>query len=315
MTPLDECRLYLGTDDGLRVLDADGGDPTAVASALAGSPVRDVAVDPDDGDRAWFGAALGGWGLHRTADGGATVETVGFEDRWVWGVDRLPDGDLYVGTEPPGLFRAEDGATFAELDGVHDVAGRDDWRFGYEPFEAGHVHGCTAHPDRPGRLFAAVEIGGVLVSDDGGDSWRAALRGADVHRLAVDPADPDRVVAATESGVYESHDGGRTWECVGATEGLYVKFVVFGPGGACYAPAAADMGDTTVRLFVGDEGTWERRATVDGASVLAFAVVDGTLLLQRADDGRLLASDDGGRSWTPVGPALPRVRAIAAADR
>lgn len=305
-------RLYVGTDDGLRVVDADSA--TVTATALRDTPIRDISVGPTDPDRAWMACALGGSGLYRTDDAGETVMAVGLTDRWVWGVDRLPDGHLYAGTEPPDLLRRED-EEFVALDGVHDVDGREDWTFGYEPYEAGHIHGVTAHPDRPRRLFAAVEIGGVLVSDDGGDQWQSRLTGADVHRLAIDPDDPDVVYAATESGVYESRDGGATWCEVDAVSGLYVKHLAFGPDGTLYAPAGDGMGDTDVRLFVRDDG-WERRSTITDASMLAFAVADGRLYLQQSGStGRLLASDDEGRTWTPTGPSLPRARCIAPVER
>jgi len=300
-------RLYLGTDDGVRVLDA--AEMSVTATALSGNPVRDLAVGGTGPDTVWAGCALGGRGLHRVEDAGAAVESAGFEDRWVWGVDRLPDERLYVGTEPPGLFRREDGG-FTRLDGIDEVAGREAWSFGYAPFEAGHVHGLTAHPTRPERLYGAVEIGGVLLSTDGGATWQSRLRGEDVHRLTVTPGDPDHVFAAAETGVYESRDAGDSWEVVDPTEGMYVKHLAYGPAGVLFAPAAGDMGDTDVRVFAYDDG-WERRMTVPNASVLAFAVVDGALLLQQAGDrGRLLVSTDGGRTWDPVGPELPRVRCI-----
>jgi hypothetical protein len=324
---LSDCLLYLGTDDGLRVLSVADEAVTVLERALEDRPVRDVAVDPANPDRAWAACGLGGHGLHRTTDGGATVDPACLTDRWVWGIDRLPDGYLYAGTEPPGLFRIRDGEA-VELTGIHDVAGREDWRFGYEPYEAGHVHGLAAHPRRPQRLFAAVEIGGILVSDDGGDTWRARRQGADVHLLAVAPGDPDRAWAATESGVLETRDGGETWAVVEQTDGLYVKYVAVRPDSSVYALAAPDMGATDVGLFVRDgdvdesgarddtaaDAAWTRRTTRADTSVLAFAAVDDTLLVQAAGDrGRLRYSDDGGRSWTAVGPELPRIRVIAPA--
>ena len=92
----------------------------------------------------------------------------------------------------------------------------------YSP-EAGCVRGFAVHGQ---RLYAAVEVGGVLRSEDGGASW-ALVAGSDgdpdlsgppepliypdVHDLAVHPSDPDLVVAATGGGLYRSDDGGATW--------------------------------------------------------------------------------------------------------
>lgn len=301
--------LYLGTDEGLSGF--DGTEQTITTSVLDGQPVRDLEIDTASDGTVWAGSALGGSGLYRIDARGDSVESVGFENEWVWGVDRLPDGHLYVGTEPPGLYR-HDADGFTALEGIHDVSGREEWTFGYEPFEAGHVHGITAHADRPERLFAAVEIGGILVSDDGGETWELRLQGEDVHRLAFAPDSADHVFAATETGVYESEDGGATWHVVEATDGLYVKLLRHGPDGTLFAPAATDMGDTDVQLYAYDS-RWNRRGTVSGASVLAFGLVDGTFLLQQAGEtGRLLVSNDGDE-WEAVGPSIPRIRCIQSA--
>ena len=76
------------------------------------------------------------------------------------------------------------------------------------------------------RAYAAVEVGGVLRSDDGGESWQLAAGSSgdpsldeppapqiypDVHSIAVHPSSPDLVYAPTGAGFYTSRDGGRTW--------------------------------------------------------------------------------------------------------
>jgi regulation of enolase protein 1 (concanavalin A-like superfamily) len=59
----------------------------------------------------------------------------------------------------------------------------------------------------------------VVKTIDGGATWTDAtgagstgLPDAPVHDLAIDPARPDTIYAATEVGVFVSADGGRTWE-------------------------------------------------------------------------------------------------------
>jgi photosystem II stability/assembly factor-like uncharacterized protein len=89
--------------------------------------------------------------------------------------------------------------------------------------EAGCVRGFAFHGVRG---YAAVEVGGVLRSDDNGSNWRLAdgsdgnpnLAGPpepfiypDVHSLHVHPSSPDLVDAATGGGFYRSFDGGKTW--------------------------------------------------------------------------------------------------------
>jgi photosystem II stability/assembly factor-like uncharacterized protein len=85
------------------------------------------------------------------------------------------------------------------------------------------VRGFALHGS---RVYAAVEVGGVLVSDDKGETWKLAegsdgnpsLEGPpepfvypDVHSLEGHPSSPDFVYAPTGGGFYRSNDGGKTW--------------------------------------------------------------------------------------------------------
>ncbi len=64
--------------------------------------------------------------------------------------------------------------------------------------------------------MAGVEVGGVYVSDDGGDTWTSrciegfdAPHTDDVHHVCVE--DGETMTAATGSGLYRTTDAGRTW--------------------------------------------------------------------------------------------------------
>ena len=96
------------------------------------------------------------------------------------------------------------------------------WFLPYSP-RAGCVRGFAFHGR---RAYAAVEVGGVLRSDDAGETWQLAagssgdpsldeppesLVYADVHSIAVHPSSPDLVFAPTGGGFYASSDGGRRW--------------------------------------------------------------------------------------------------------
>ena len=324
---MGDCLLYAGTEDGVFVLRADGGGRVAtVGRGLEGNAVRAVAVHPDQPEVALVGCGLRGWGLHRTGDAGRLFEPAGFADRWVWGVSFAP-GDpetVYVGTEPPMLWVSRDGgASFAPLDAIERLASRPDWRFGYAPFYAGHVHGLAIHPARPERLFAGVEEGALILSRDGGETWSDALVGRDVHRVAIDPADPDRVLAGLFDGLWESRDAGETWREMGEFRGRYVHGILFDPRG----PGAlwvdvAEEGSPLRRS--GDGGaTWHRA----GAGLPAALSAD-TLCLHPTEPGALFyaggppdgangvfTSRDAGDTWAPVGPELPRVWRLAATRR
>ena len=130
----------------------------------------------------------------------------------------------FAGTEPAGIFVSHDGAqTWRECEEVAWLRDHYHWMLPYSP-EAGCVRGFAFHGD---RAYAAVEVGGVLRSDDGGETWLLAegsdgnpdLGGPpepfvypDVHSIHLHPSSPDLVFAPTGGGFYRSVDGGRTWE-------------------------------------------------------------------------------------------------------
>ena len=77
------------------------------------------------------------------------------------------------------------------------------------------IRALACHPERSGRLFAATAGGGLLRSDDGGRSWRAADGGlpqAPVTALAIAAGSPDTIHAAVAGdGLWRSADAGATW--------------------------------------------------------------------------------------------------------
>lgn len=67
----------------------------------------------------------------------------------------------------------------------------------------------TLSPGRPDTLW---DVGGFVIrrSDDRGLTWRRILTSGELHDLAVDPLDPDRIVAVGTEALI-SRDDGRTW--------------------------------------------------------------------------------------------------------
>ena len=90
----------------------------------------------------------------------------------------------------------------------------------------------TGGTDQPGVLWCGTLPGGLFRSDDGGTSWELVRSlwdhpkrkkwfggGADlpgIHSICVDPRDSKRVqVGISCGGVWETADGGETWDSVG----------------------------------------------------------------------------------------------------
>ena len=70
--------------------------------------------------------------------------------------------------------------------------------------------------------IAALAVGAVWLSSGGGqaeDPTRRPFVGGDLHSLAVDPTNPDKVMVGGHEGAAMSKDGGKTWRQVPDLEG------------------------------------------------------------------------------------------------
>lgn len=109
------------------------------------------------------------------------------------------DGTLLLATEQ-GLWLSEDG-------GVEWSA--TPTRLGTE------ITGLATHPNRPGRVLASLEAGGVALSVDGGTSWTtfgSGLPATSTTDLIVAAKAPDTIYLAIEGdGLWQSLDAGVTW--------------------------------------------------------------------------------------------------------
>ncbi|HSK89506.1 MAG TPA: hypothetical protein VK880_14180 [Anaerolineales bacterium] len=131
---------------------------------------------------------------------------------------------ILAGAEPANIFVSPDnGSTWRSCPEVARLRDQFRWSLPYSP-EAGCVRGFAFHGS---RVYAAVEVGGVLISEDRGETWKLAegsdgkpdLQGPpepfvypDVHSLEVHPSSPNLVYAPTGGGFYRSRDGGRIWK-------------------------------------------------------------------------------------------------------
>ena len=85
------------------------------------------------------------------------------------------------------------------------------------------VASVSLDPSRPGRAYAA---GGHTVyrTDDNGQNWEELelpWAAADLRAVAVDPSNPDQVLALDFGGaLYRGHDGGRHWLILDSDPGL-----------------------------------------------------------------------------------------------
>lgn len=130
-----------------------------------------------------------------------------------------PDREFcYAGTYPAHIYKlpVSDWADPTETDWIEcerfrDLAVLDHGRDRSPRDDGAQVRTLGVHPDAPDRLVAGLEVGGVCVSDDAGETWAERSRGVhdDVHHVLL--RSPQEFVAACGNGLYRTHDAGRTW--------------------------------------------------------------------------------------------------------
>src|SRR5580704_4854737 len=84
-------------------------------------------------------------------------------------------GGLYVGVEPAGLFRSDDGGlSFAHVAGLRDHPSRPSWN----PGGAGLIlHSLVPHPRDEKQIWVGISSAGVFHTADGGATWEPRNRG------------------------------------------------------------------------------------------------------------------------------------------
>jgi hypothetical protein len=145
------------------------------------------------------------------------------------------------------------------------------------------------------RMYAIdAVIAAVLVSDDGGRTFAEYFTPRDqvLIDLEVDPEDPDHLFGSTETQLYRSQDGGKTWRP--ADTGDRIRLV----WPAADAFFRADQDGTVYRSSDGGL-RWEEVGAVPGEPY-KFKALDTEDLLLALSDGTVVETKDGGRTWEEV---------------
>lgn len=213
-------RLYVATGDAVARLDSPDLRMATVTIGAEGSGAQCVAADPVNPAVAVAGTFDNG--LLRTEDGGQTWTRIGERDiphNRVLSVAISPvhveNGHhaIYAGTEPSNLYRSLDGgATWRDFPALPELPSAPEWSFPPRPWTS-HVRWIALDHADPDLIFAGIELGGVMRSVDGGETWEDWKPGSqrDSHAIATHPIDHQRVYEAAGGGVAWSQDRGESW--------------------------------------------------------------------------------------------------------
>ncbi len=225
---------------------------------------------------------------------------------------------LWAGTSGGGVWKSTDGGQ--------------SWKPTMDDLGRIQIGAVEVSPSNPKRVYAGSGCGdsstyvqnypglGLLVSDDGGGTWRTTasgnvMVGGAFYELSADPASADVVVAATTNGLFLTENGGDTWEtkkwgkttslsrCKSVPQRLYAT--VLGMEGNPTLWTSEDGGRAWVELPQAGliEPAWRR-----GRTEIAVSPQDPLrvyLLVADKSKGTTLdfaLSNDGGRTWQSTAP-------------
>jgi hypothetical protein len=129
-----------------------------------------------------------------------------------------------------------------------------------------------------------------LASGDFGRSWKRLSPPEPLTGLAIDPRDPQRLVAVGENRGYTSRDGGATWRRIDGPGGLVTWTAELGLVAVDSAGVVRSAADPTAE--------W-REVSRLGSTPAALEGAQAELLVA-THEAQVLSSRDGGRSWQEI---------------
>src|SRR5262249_24472178 len=223
--------VLAGTDDGV-IESLDGGRSWRIVNTVLGGHGRDrgyrqlssIVVDPRDSQT--ISATVVCAGVFQSTDGGRTWGSAN-----PGGHLQGPDSSLaFDPRAPEPVFAAYPGrGVFKSTDGGAR------WHAANTGLSLTTVASLAVDPRDPQVVYASTEAQGLFKSSDGGIHWRPVGNGRrNLDAVALDPSDPDLVLAAGARTVVRSTDAGRTWQPAGAGLGANVHVLAAG-GRRAYA--------------------------------------------------------------------------------
>ncbi|MEC9241186.1 MAG: hypothetical protein VYA48_00885, partial [Gemmatimonadota bacterium] len=195
----------------------------------------DLAIDPGDPNTvfaAMYQRRRTGWGFNGGGPGSGLYRTFDGGDSWTELTDGLPEGDKgRIGVD---VFRQDGNVVYALVEAEPRSADQG-FRGGGGPSKSGTFRSLNrgdtwekmSDTDPRPMYYSQIRIdpsnvdriyvlgGGLMVSDDGGRTFRsdgAEQVHVDNHALWIDPNDPDHLILGNDGGVAASWDGTAHWQ-------------------------------------------------------------------------------------------------------
>jgi photosystem II stability/assembly factor-like uncharacterized protein len=306
--------------------------------------VRAIAIHPQNSQIIYAGTNSG---PYRSTDGGDHWERLDFPDpaMVVWSIEFDPSNPqtMYLGTAPAFVYRSDNGGDSWKR--LANARQPERVQMGFDS----RLIRLAVDPSNPNEVYAGVEVGGVMRSLDGGETWSDCSQGLldlaelphlkskigsdteiegmmDTHALVVSKAQPGTVFLAVRMGLFRGAHQGREWEDIqiGRFSPLtYARDIQVSPQDprvmyACLSPAARSRDGSLYRSD--DIGqTWKRldHGVKANSTMMSVALhhTDPQQIYCNSRGGQVFGTQDGGASWHeyPLPSSIQDVYAVACA--
>jgi photosystem II stability/assembly factor-like uncharacterized protein len=365
---MSRVRVLVGTRKGAFILSADGARRswTVEGPHFPGWEMYHVKGSPLNPDRlyasqsnSWFGQLI-----QRSDDGGQSWQAVDnhfaydgvpgthqwydgtphpWEFKRVWHLEpSLTEPDtVFAGVEDAALFKSTDGgASWHELSGLREHGSGPHW----QPGAGGMcLHTIVQDATDANRLYIAISAAGAFRTTDGGVTWtpiNKGLRSAQipdqdaevghcVHRLAMHPANPQRLYMQKHWDVMRSDDGGDQWYEVSGNLptdfGFPIDVHAHEPDTIYVVPITSDAHhfppDGRLRVYRSRTGGHEWESLGKGLpdrdcyvnvlrDAMAVDQLDECGIYFGTTGGQVYVSPDGGDHWSAIVHDLPPVLSV-----
>ena len=312
--------LHLATHSGWYRFERDGADWVQADRALSFWQMSCIQVDPGDPKKVYAGTEHSG--MFIANDGGKN---------WFRAEPNVPrlemsamlalSGKLLVGTRPAALYVHSDDGGWRECKGIR--AGAFGGTFPPNPDLAARTRALTTDQTSARRIYAGIEVGGILVSDDDGQNWvkcNDGLTDLDLHQILSAKKIPGLLVVACGEGVARSTDRGSQWQPVTPAGGrTYGNALAEDDQGNIYLGMTQDRPRTWLRggraktaIFKSQDGTnWQFLTDQMSGGVMAMcSAPDGGGVFVGTADGEVIKVDAAGKTQRLVS-GVPCINALA----